>query len=203
MGKDKRRKIMDRIRTDAVDTDIADVCVRAFREMCGAKEPDGCLSTSAALYLAFQHLGLQTVIRMGQVEIEGHPFYHAWLEAERQVFDIAIYGNTAFNPWSRQLGIRPVMPQINRAYCETDIPYFPNKFDEDFKAAGIAPMYMVPLIDYCDHSPKENAIYEEALSYLNLPVTPEQIKEIRQMASGYRIGANYPCNKPVVSARQA
>ena len=90
------------------------------------------------------------------------------------------------------------MPQINRAYCETDIPYFPNKFDEDFKMAEIAPMYRVPLIDYCDHSPKENAIYEEALLYLNLPVTPEQIKDIRQMAVGYRIGGNYSYNKPVV-----
>ncbi len=74
---------------------------KAFNKMYAAKEPDGCLSTTVELFIALKYLGYKPRICYGLVvPPSDYEFYHAWLELDGKIVDIAIYGNAKFSPSS-------------------------------------------------------------------------------------------------------
>lgn len=178
------------IQREESNPEIRKICVNAFNKIYDAQEPDGCLSTSAALYMAFRYTGIQSRIKVGQIILQNSPVYHAWLETDvGKIYDIAVYGNTAFNPICKRVGIPIVMPQIAKTYSNADIRYYPDKLDNDFQCSGIGTMYGKSLRYYCDHAPRRNIIYELALGYLGLSPTSDNIRYMRDLTDGAYIGA--------------
>lgn len=174
------------IQNAGLPKDAAYVLVRNFNKMYEAQEPDGCLSMSSVNCLTLAYLGYYSMVRMGQVEINGRPFYHAWAELDGKVIDNSIYGNTHFSPFADILP--PVMPQINKAYGETDIQYFPDKFDKDFKEWPAHIIYGVNLAVYLDKAPRRNALWNLALYCLDKAPTADNMKSLRTIAEKYVIG---------------
>lgn len=73
----------------------------AFNLLYDKKSGDDCLSTTAALYICFKMLGVQSRICYGLCKTDmGGEFYHAWLELDDKIIDLAIYGNLRFSPYA-------------------------------------------------------------------------------------------------------
>lgn len=160
--------------------------VRNFNKMCSAQEPDGCLSMSAVNCLALAYLGMKPSVILGQVKIEDNYFYHAWVETDGRVIDVAIYGNTHFSPY---VGLLPqVMPQVYKPYSETNVKYFPNKYDNDFNKWNGHIALGMNLKTYLDHAPKKNALWNLALYCLDLSPTAENVRKLKDIASHFTIG---------------
>ena len=78
---------------------LYDILSRSFNLINEYKDPDGCLSTSIALYICLTEAGYKPKIRYGLIRtVDDCEYYHAWLELENLVIDLAIYGNANFNP---------------------------------------------------------------------------------------------------------
>lgn len=127
---------------------------KAFNKMCAAEEPDGCLSTTVELFIALKYLGYKPRICYGLVvPPSGYEFYHAWLELDGKIVDIAIYGNAKFSPFST-FDVR--FPIVMGSYeaNEQGMEYRPFTFDEDWRDALISKVQGMPVVEYCDKSPK-------------------------------------------------
>ncbi|MBO5435108.1 lasso peptide biosynthesis protein [bacterium] len=74
------------------------VVCREFLRMCKLRECDGCLSTSAMLYLCAKYYGYEPVLCYGVCSFNNIDFYHAWLEFDGKPLDLAVYGNIMFYP---------------------------------------------------------------------------------------------------------
>lgn len=172
------------IQAAGLPKDAQNVVVRAFNKMDGTKEPDGCLSISVSLCIALEQLGYSPLLCVGKFWVNGHDFYHAWVQLNGRVIDIAIYGNTAFSPYWRD-GI--VKPQVNKEYAETDVKYEPFAFDDDFKDAMIAQMMGRSFYYYCDHAPKRNAIWNLIMYYLDTTSTAV-LASVKDISKKHTIG---------------
>lgn len=73
------------IRDSGLPQDVISVLQNAFTTLCNHEEPNGCLSTGSAIFIALSYLGYRSSIRMGVVEVNGQEFYHAWLELNGKV----------------------------------------------------------------------------------------------------------------------
>lgn len=128
---------------------------KAFNKMYAAKEPDGCLSTTVELFIALKYLGYKPRICYGLVvPPSDYEFYHAWLELDGKIVDIAIYGNAKFSPYST-FDVR--FPIVMGSYeaNEQGMVYHPFTFDEDWHDALISKVQGMSVIEYCDKSPKQ------------------------------------------------
>ncbi len=178
------------IQAAGLPADAEKVVVRAFNKMNDAKEPDGCLSISVSLCIALEYLGYSPKLFIGKFWINDHDFYHAWTELDSCVIDVAIYGNTSFSPYWND-GI--IVPQVNRAYHETDVKYEPFVFDEDFKDALISKAMGWSFYSYCDNAPKRNAIWNMILYYLDT-VSTNALNTVKKIAKAHTIGERNDVN---------
>lgn len=176
------------IQNSGLPKNAVSALVRSFNKMYEGQEPDGCISNSAVNCLALAYLGLSPTLRLGQVEIDGRPFYHAWTELDRKVIDLSIYGNTHFPPFGDILP--SVVPQVNRSYGNTDISYFPDKFDDDFDSWDGHITLGMKMADYLDHAPKRNALWNMALYCLDMSPTADNMRRLKDTASKYIIGGH-------------
>ena len=80
------------------DSKLYDILSRSFNLINEYKDPDGCLSTSIALYICLTEAGYEPKIRYGLIKTtDNYEYYHAWLEMDDFIIDLAIYGNANFN----------------------------------------------------------------------------------------------------------
>lgn len=127
---------------------------KAFNKMCAAEEPDGCLSTTVELFIALKYLGYKPRICYGLVvPPSGYEFYHAWLELDGKIVDIAIYGNAKFSPYST-FDVRFPIVMVSYEANEQGLEYRPFTFDEDWHGALISKVQGMSVVEYCDKSPK-------------------------------------------------
>ena len=118
------------------DKRLTDVLIRAFENIYNNKEPDGCLSTSVALHIILRSLGYDPKICYGLcITPAGNEIYHAWLELDKKVLDIAIYGNSHFSPYWHE---GPLGPVIFEDYDFSGIKYGNHVFDEEWNACMIS-----------------------------------------------------------------
>ena len=79
---------------------VQSVC-RCFEMLEHSKEPNGCLSNTATLYICAKECGYNPEICYGLCEFYGIKFYHAWLVINDTIIDIAIFGNVNYSPYSQ------------------------------------------------------------------------------------------------------
>lgn len=174
------------IQNSGLPKNAASVLVRSFNKAYEAQEPDGCISNSAVNCVCLAYLGFNPVLRLGQIEVDERPFYHAWTELDGKIIDLAVYGNTHFPPFGDLLP--SVMPQVNKEYGHADVSYYPDKFDDDFSSWGGHITLGMNMADYMDNAPKRNALWNMALYCLDMSPTADNLRKLKATASKYTIG---------------
>jgi hypothetical protein len=88
-----RKYIVERA-SEYGDAKLTCVLVKIFDMICDNQEDDGCLSDSVALLVVIRSLGYDVKLCYGLCTSPGGlDFYHAWLEMDGRILDMAIYGN--------------------------------------------------------------------------------------------------------------
>ena len=118
------------------DKRLTDVLVRAFELMCVSGDHNGCLSTSVALHVILRSYGYDPKLCYGLCTApEGNQIYHAWLELDSKVIDIAIYGNSHFSPlWFDN----PLPTVVFEPYNKTALQYGDHIFDNEWDMSMIS-----------------------------------------------------------------
>ena len=158
--------------------------INSFNFTVEQKVADGCLLNTAALFVCARECGYNPVICYGLCTLEGVGFYHAWLEIQGIVIDVAIYGNINYSPLS-VWGFKVDTPYIG-SYDKTAITYGRFEFDEDWKRSPIAKVEGWLLDDYLDTLPM-GMMWEYICRLLNKPVTVALIQQLRRLIKGVRI----------------
>ena len=150
------------------DARLLSALERCFNWMCQEEEDNGCLIQSVALYVALKTLQYHPQICYGLCKLpSGQEFYHAWLELDGRVIDIAIYGNIKWSPLSRSEGIAPA-PIVLKPYDQTSIQYGKYQFDDDWDYASIALVDNMSVAQYIHQAP--NQCVRKRIGYiLNAP----------------------------------
>ena len=118
------------------DPKFVDCVVRCFSLIEQSQEPDGCLSDSIALFICAKEYGYQPSLCYGLCRLEGVKFYHAWIEIDGIIIDMAIYGNVNYSPfsvWEYKLDT----PYIG-SYQDSVVQYGKFRFDDDWPRSMIA-----------------------------------------------------------------
>lgn len=159
--------------------DFINCVIRCFNYIEQNKEPDGCLSNSAILYICAKKYGYDPLICYGLCSIDGKEFYHAWLEINDTIIDLSIYGNINFSPyfiWDEKIET----PFIGE-YNNDKISYGKFIFDEDWTYAAISQIQGKTLIQYMD-KPANNSMWRLVCNCMDKTFTTDLLEELRTYA---------------------
>lgn len=169
------------------DQRLTEVLMRAFDNICESKEPDGCFSTSAALHVVLRSLGYDPKICYGLcVTPAGHEIYHAWIELDKKVIDLAIYGNSHFSPYWFE---GPIGPVVFDEYENTAVKYGDHIFDEDWDECMIAQAVKLGSVaNYIANAPhvrhpSGNGMWRLIFAILDESYSPEHRSYLQQFVS--------------------
>lgn len=170
------------IRQQLIDFDdrFVDATIRAFSMIVRDREPDGCLSTTAALCVVAKKFGYEAEICYGLCKFKEQAFYHAWLEINGTIIDLAIYGNVNYNPlslWPNKIDKPYIGP-----YENSIVGYGKYKIDEDWPLCPMSIIVDRPLTWYMDGLP-DQTMWELVCLYLDVEPTEETISELRKYAA--------------------
>lgn len=181
------RKYIAEMAAQYSDQNLTDVLIKAFDIICSHKESSGCMSTSAALHVVLHSLGYEPKFCYGLcVSPAGNEFYHAWLELDNKVLDLAIYGNSHFSTlWlDEELG-----PVVFEEYQNTPIRYYNHRFDEDWDNCMIASaVKMGTIAAYISRAPfaphpTGNAMWMLIFDILNETFTSDRYEALQSHVS--------------------
>ena len=153
-----------------------DCVVRCFNLMEQYKEPDGCLSDSILLFICAKEYRYKPSLCYGLCALEGKEFYHAWLEIDDIVIDLAIYGNVNYSPfsmWDNKLDT----PYIG-SYKDSIIQYGKFKFDNDWSGSEIAKTEGWSFEEYMDTLP-QNVLWKGVCEILDRTPTNNLIEHLK------------------------
>lgn len=184
MGRDYEMVKYIRGRMPEYSDQFKNAVVKLFNRMVDYKEPDGCLSNSAMLLACARYCGYDAKLCYGLCSNGTHELYHAWLEIDGKVFDIAIYGNSHFSLYYLDEPLE--RPVINCDYQEAPIKYGRFIFDNDWKEADLSRAEGLSLEKYFDNSEK-HILWQYVCGLLDLSPTSLNGDKIRQVIKGITI----------------
>ena len=120
--------VCDYIRGSLADfnENFVNAVVDTFLFMHKNQESGTCLTISVQLAVIAQYYGYDAKLVYGLCKYQDIDFYHAWIEIDNKIIDVAIYGNVN---WSG-LGFGLDKPVIYESYEDVDIHYGKFEFDE-------------------------------------------------------------------------
>ncbi len=141
------------------------------------EEPQGCLYSSIINFAILSYNGYSPKLCYGLCKNDGNEFYHAWIELNGKILDIAIYGNTNFNPWN--LGAKLDFPIIFKDFNE-HIVYNNQKFDSDWPNSGIYNISIQKMSQYIENNSKVWNLLERLIGdvFKSSKVLKEKIYEL-------------------------
>lgn len=149
------RNIRQAVKNYNGDEQLSSILERCFNWMCQEEEDNGCLIQSVALYVALKTLQYHPQICYGLCKLpSGQEFYHAWLELDGRIIDIAIYGNIKWSPLCYQADITPA-PVVLKLYNQSPIQYGKYQFDNDWDYASIALVDRMSVAQYIQNAPNQ------------------------------------------------
>lgn len=162
------------------------VLMKIFDMICDNQEDDGCLSDSVALLVVLRSLGYDVKLCYGLCTSPGGlDFYHAWLEMDGKILDMAIYGNAHFSPF--WLDDRLIGPYVFENYDDTRIKYYDRKFDEDWDQCLLYTVIRVrSLKAYIDNAPND-CMWKLIFELLGEAYSRSKRKELEK----YFVGENF------------
>jgi hypothetical protein len=136
------------------DDKLSDILERCFNWMCNEEEDNGCLIQTTSLYIAMCNLGYNPQICYGLCILPNkQEFYHAWLELDNRIIDIAIYGNIKWGLRCQHKTIQ--LPVIMSTYKDAPFTYGKFCFDNDWKYAGISIVDRMDIFSYIQNAPNQ------------------------------------------------
>ena len=145
------------------------------------------LSTGVTLFLAAKLCGLAPKLILGTITHDKVSYTTAWVEIDKKVFDLAVYGDTKYNPYivDKQ---SPVLPQVNLSYLETDPVYYPRQFAQSYykDGSGIKKVVGKTFFQYAEENPYFD-LFRDVCYILGLSETPENLKAIEKIAKSHII----------------
>jgi hypothetical protein len=160
------------------DPKFVDCAVRCFNLIEKNQEPNGCLSDSIALFICAKEYGYKPTLCYGLCKIDGREFYHAWLEINGTIIDLAIYGNVNYSPfsmWNRKLDT----PYIG-SYQDSVVQYGGFQFDEDWYGALISRAEGWSFEQYMNGLP-QNAMWKLVCMFLDKTPTKNLIEHLKTL----------------------
>lgn len=153
-----RHYIQQQVHKYYSDNRLSDLLFRCFEQIDKTQDYNGCLSTSVALYVCLSELGYSPKLCYGLCHTQsGFEFYHAWIELEDKVIDIAVYGNLNFNrlvPKSETVEFPVVLETYDNSY----ITYGRFVFDDYWCGAAICHAENWTILQYVNNVPN-NGMY--------------------------------------------
>lgn len=143
--------------TNNITSPLKDYLQRTFNLLCQVQAHDDCLSTTVALFSLCRMNGIDAKICYGLCETDrGREFYHAWLEIEGKIIDLAIYGNLHFSPFHLEASCSD--PVVMESYDYKPIHYGKFEFDGDWGGAAISIVDKLTIKDYLKAAPQDGMI---------------------------------------------
>lgn len=161
------------------DPGFVNCVVRCFNIIEQNKEPDGCLSNSAILYICAKKYGYNPTICYGLCNIDGRDFYHVWLELNNIIIDLSIYGNVNYSPYL-MLGYKIETPFIGK-YDDAKMMYGRFKFDQDWDSSLIGGIQGKTLIQYMDGLPQFK-MWKLVCKCMDKTFTKDLLQQLRKYA---------------------
>lgn len=158
--------------------EFVDCAVRCFNLIVQNEEPNGCLSDSAALFVCAKEYGYEPILCYGLCNLDGREFYHAWLEINGTIIDLAIYGNVNYGLFSL-FGYRTDIPYIG-SYKDSVMQYGRFQFDEDWSGALISRVEGWSFEQYMNGLP-QNAMWKLVCMMLGKTSTKRLIDHLKTL----------------------
>ncbi len=166
------------------NADFVKCVCRCFDLLEKSKEPDGCLSNTAALFVCAKEYGYNPEICYGLCELDGKQFYHAWLTINDIIIDMAIYGNVNYSPYS-MWDFKLKTPYIG-TYNEATMHYRKFEFDNDWNGSNIAQIEGWTLEKYMNAAP-QSIMWRLTCMYLGKQPTSSYIEHLKTLVKGVKI----------------
>ena len=166
------------------NSDFINCVCRCFNLLEQMKEPNGCLSNTAALFVCAKEYGYNPEICFGLCEFDGKQFYHAWLSINETIIDIAIYGNVNYSPYS-MWKFKLKTPYIG-SYDEANMHYGKFEFDNDWNKSDISQVEGWSLEKYMNESP-QSVMWIICCMFLGKEPTPSYIKHLKEHVKGIKL----------------
>lgn len=164
--------------------------IRSFEYIEETKAPDMCLSNSVALYICAKKYGYHPKLCYGLCEFDGYEFYHAWIEIDQTIIDIAIYGNVNYHFLFRVIS----GATLNVPYIGTyDNKYFRYKkfvFDDVWKYSELSQMEGLTFEKYIENSGNsliENYMWQLICCFLDVDLSEETIEKLKPYIKNEKI----------------
>lgn len=177
--------------TEGYNRKLTDVLTNAFDMMCKVGDHNGCLSTSVALHVILRSLGYDPKLCYGLcVTPEGQEIYHAWLELDGKVIDLAIYGNSHWSPFWHGRQLNAV---VLEDYANTELRYNDHKFDKDWDGCMISMIVNIGSIrEYIKAAPRvphpsNNGMWSVIFAFLGETYSRSRHEELDRYISDERL----------------
>ena len=173
--------------TEGYSRKLTDVLTNAFDMMCKVGDHNGCLSTSVALHVILRSLGYEPKLCYGLCTgPDGNEIYHAWLELDDKVIDLAIYGNSRWSPFWHGRKLNAV---VLEEYANTELKYNDHLFDRDWDGCMISMIVKLGSIrEYIKAAPaiphpSNNGMWAVIFAFLGESYTKNRHEELEQYVS--------------------
>lgn len=161
------------------DKSFVNCVIRCFNLIEKNKEPNGCLSNTAALYICAKSFGYNPIICYGLCNLDGRDFYHAWLEINGIIIDLSIYGNINYSPYS-MWNYKIDTPFIGE-YSDSKISYGRFKFDQDWSKSLIGQIAGKTLIQYMNGAPQYR-MWKLVCKFMDKTLTKDLLQQLQRYA---------------------
>lgn len=165
-------------------TDLTKSVIRVFEKICTWKWDDACVYATVMLHAIFKYFGVDSNITYGITSFNTngyeYKFYHAWLEANDKILDLAIFGNINYSHIMRNMHLeKPVVNETYQAAESNNITYKRFEVDEGWKTCKIAVAENETIHHYFNHAPQD--FWQHLCSYVGISGTPKNISKLKEI----------------------
>ena len=130
----KNYAILQQIRTQCTNANVATLLTRLFTRLDKQKIYASSLSTSIELVLACKMYDIDAKLILGTIGLPQTKecFPSSWVEIDDNIYDISIYFDSSRHPVLKE-HTAVIQPQINKPYDSADVDYFDFQFVDVFE----------------------------------------------------------------------
>lgn len=158
------------------DSKFVECAVRCFNFDNDSQSGDNCLVDTVSLYVCAKKFGYKPQLCYGLCKLGEREFYHAWLEINDTIIDVAIYGNVHHSPFFPEWKTKVKTPYIGK-YKDSFLYYGKYEFDEHWKYCSISKAEGQSIIDYIKFAPG-NGMWKLICNILDITPTKQAAEQL-------------------------
>lgn len=162
------------------ETSLTNAVVRLFTIEERDKQCGGCVIDSVALLLILKKYGIIAELHLGEMCSDGEQdAYHCWLTVNDKIIDLAIYGNSNFNPYYKgKIFEYPIIFEEKEKI--TDIVYYDGSTET---SSWLSDLSELALIEYIKKCP-DNRLCKIICKALDIAEIQSNYEKIYNLAEG-------------------